>query len=504
MPKITSRIKDFGDMVHTEAMAWGLQTGKNIEFIDEALACLTELKVLINKHEFASIINTGEFFSGDRGGPILTRLEKIFSNRFGFNLKIIRRMKLAYNAFAKNPGTNFETLLGETKKTFDLNKNIDQYIKKFLDKNKLKPENLSAAEYESYAISKEMCKVGEELTKRIKKGLIKVDATNIKLINASDLTFYINADFAGYLNTKISDIEKNHEKTTLAIILHEIGHLFDFVHSLNAEFVENNIIYEEIQDIAKKNGTLKDVYRIVVKDEDGNLKGAENIDTKSEAMIVIKIIKGVIERNKKFGIFKLNRLNQEEKADNFAAAFHLAGYKAAYIQYSAGRGKLLFDNPKVIYLQTFSIFRIVILLGQISYSVFKLLTVFPKLQSVLFGVLDALQYNNPENKQYRNGLDRTLMNKKYLLSSLKKVDYKKEPELYKDLTAQLKLVDEAIAMYKDYSDGIANMTTGLIRIIFKFLSSGRSDEIYNLEIMMEDMINNDLYGGSAMLKETLL
>ncbi len=503
--------------IKQEAAVWGLQGSENDKFIGEACYIIQEIKDLIRNKKYKSITDP---YAIDGFENLLKKFGKCLSNRFNVKIKV-------YNVSAENACVHNIMPVIENPLIYEKNK---EYISSFKDLLKELKNNKDKKEDNKVAITylNDIIKSSTEATNLIKNGILKIDLKNIKFLNAQDLTFYTEIGFSHFTHTR--RVEEFTQREILAIILHEIGHAFEFIHGLNTEVINNNSIYEEIEYLSKQNKTPTEILNMVFKDKNGKIKNSPKEE--NAIMCIVKFSKELINRKRTQGYVKLYRMNKELEADRFAIAFNLGKDLASALKklqsdrYSGGLldlqtinkgfffGKFrLLDYVNrtsvgrilTLYINFTLIFWMQMVKGVFATPMCIIANIIVYTTEIILTFLGLIGLEE-EYMHYRSLKERLIYIRTETIKILKRTDRKKEKELHDRLVEEIKEIDEKIADTYVVEDSIplVDIAIGaeICRFIISILSSNDKDtkEIVNLERRMEDLINNSLFHSTAALK----
>ena len=508
-----------------EATIFQPQTGENLTFIDDMLACFREFKTICEKYRYKAMVNGADMVSNGALKPVVERMESILSKRFGatYHITIDQDVCLG-NAYAIPVWPYLDTIDLECKNFY---KSVNENIKMLKEEIKNGEDTLTDRnELKNY---EKILKNGEIINKKIKNGLLKIDTANVRFINCEDLNVYVGIDLINFLIMPQYGLT---EREALGILLHEIGHTFEFIYGLNSELILNNNLYDEIEHIASKGGKIKDIAKVIVRSKDGKVIGGENLDKTNEVVIMAKCFKEVLNREEKHGWYKNRRLNQELEADKFASLFHLGVdvitglqkmrkynfYSSTQDVYSGlGRYLVSFSLIRLLLLLTkwFSILLITVfgvmvtLMGcGLFIGAFLTMVLYYAVKWVLNSVFYFQKAGVKELLEYRGFKDRAQHLKNETVKQLKRIDKKKHPELHQHLLKQIQMCEDVIGDTSKLWEGIPKsfyIPGEFLTCLLTYIIPGRktANELYNLELRMEDMVNNTLHVGSAKLRDAI-
>ena len=521
MLKIDTNIKNWTNSVHGEAMVFESQTGKNLEFIDEAEEVILEMQEHCRKHSFKSLVKK-EFWERDDSKILIERLSIILSKRFNIGFDIdCSTFFGSYNACAYLVLVD----LPLSKEHNKYLKDVKKWIKDFKKEIKEELDNGNELDYDQRRwdnMADNIDKQLKEVSNQILRGMLGIDVKNIKFVGAENVKVNVCIDIAGLT---LSPGHAFTPREMLGVLMHEIGHIFESVYSLNSQFRYNTNLYEEIEHLARKGKNIKEICKVLYKNDKELIPGGDNIDNKNEFICLAKFVKGLLSRQKTVGVNKTESLNREIEADKFAINFHLG------LDLTTALDKMYKDNARITkvdsnisylvintlipplgpvlrWLNQLTLLRIAALLIKIHLRIALDLAFTPIF--LLFDIIiSPILYitGRYDFEMYRKAGNRLKLVRDQTLKQLKKLDPKTNADLYNRLIEELDEMDGYIKDYGGNGDIIfknssAHIISGIVTCLISYISSNhkRMAEIYNLEHRLEDLTNNNLYLGSAKLK----
>ena len=534
----TNRLVDFTSLQHQEATVWGVQSGKNLEFLKELEILFDYLIKLCNKNAGSVYFKKGkdDVFNSGTFKDVSDNINKLLTDRFGVEIRGYYGTHglTPYNAYCVVYQPRLQTLQQDYE-------NLEKQVTEL----KSTMEETEKIDSVAYGQLTNLLDNLDKLKKQILSCKLSIDLKNIKFIDAGDAYIDLAVDVPSFALDPAFELTS---KEIIAIMLHEVGHAFESIHGLNTEFLSNNNLYEEIEHIASKCNSLKEVMKIVYKNEKGKIEGSENIDKSSDIMVLVKYSKYVLSKvdERKFtGRLKTRTVERELEADKFAAAFHTgADLTTGLLKLHKGFGKhgilmaVLPISPHMRWMVRFTLVRLIILGIRLTFSYYtKFLDrapitiskialyvfaskyinftpylVFSICTDAIIGILSsAVMYNiteSPEKQAYRSLPNRLGFIRNQCVKNLKKLDRKKDKQLYDYILAEIEEIDKATKYISSgltahtYISSDTHVTGGFIYMLQSYLSRNlkNSIELQNLELRMEDMINNDLYVASGKLQ----
>ncbi len=507
----------------SEAVVWGIQGDKNKDFINQSLFILHDLRKRAIEKGFSALYDSGRWGRNDEVVlDLLNKLSKVFSKRFGANFNV--RVGYDLNACAYVACPSVRTMSQDFRNLFEIClKQLKRY--KFLPKER---------KYDAYNINNK--EIFENiinnmnlLNKKIKEGMLKIDINEIKFVDCENITFDFLVGFPDFFFPYKEELAFTNREI-LAIMLHEIGHLFENLHGLNTEFIEQNILYEELEYLAKQNKTPKEILNILYKDKNGIIRG-EEYKGDNDIIVLAKFSRDLIHRHKKLGYGRNINLNKELEADKFSVAFNMGKDLASGLDKlfkvsgmtTVWRTQYTFDTfgryGNII--QRTYIFRLFVFFANLTMlAVDTAVLAGYTLSFGLFGLLYGLglilvnhiviftlliTFNTePTLQTYRSPKERISYIKREVIKILKRTKMETNPDLYKDLLSQIREIE---AIENDTTNLIKMKTIfgttygEYIRLCWSYLNVYQeSNESYMLERRMEDLIHNMLYVAKAELE----
>lgn len=438
---------------------------KDDPFIKLALSCMEDFNKLIRKESIRSVIQLSsnkkaleEFIS------ILPRLENIIQDRFGIPNKIIITAKTLMACLPVPPEQDHAMNLS------------------FLEElNRIKDGANDDAKYAK------IVKSVESITKHLKESTgIKIDRNKAYISGFPknyNVYFFINP-FSCFLEYELKPIE------AVAILLHEIGHVFTHLEYLYRVTAQTTVLIEtSLENIDKgkspKETLLLTANKIMLRKE------VEELENKTLPVITLEVLRGCFRITE----HKHSYIDSEQQADQFVGRFGLGLELAEVIKKLPNNESYVEDN--LIKLIKVLVSGVILTIAAFIVMVPIFIVFSASITTILFAFLIAdirnkLKKVNAESHydDYKQRINRikleVIRNLRMSVSS------------QKDLSDLIKHIDKICNIINSAPDNKDDLVTKMVN----FISSKHSNlkEAKLLEQMIEENMENDLHLASARLK----
>lgn len=410
----------------------------------------------------------------------LDKIDNIIKDRFGFTTKHC----------IKNDGNIIQTYTVPPQGLSTLiNKNIKQQIN-FLKDNVKENDNRSKLDkietVEDYnKLLSDVIKSSDSLEQQLGKGIV-INRKNAKIINLpNDYIVYVFIDTDELISYNLKPRE------LVAILLHEIGHIFNDI-EYSYTLVRNNFTFIDtfIDNVRNKNKSVKESLILSYSSATNN-QNFNVLKDKSTVNVLLTILHDIL-KQVKFNFNKNTNYQVEQLADTFAGRFGLhkeliiALNKINYDISNVGKYLLLLIN---IYL----ILNIVILFLISTVFSFNLILIF----SFIYGVVSILNYIVlfPDSDVFSlnihgNDYDRIKSIRNDAIKQLRTSNLNKTE--IKNILASIETIDLVI-------DSIPKPSIGPIQHIVNFLFHGKQKEMQKIDEMLSSLSENELHIAAAKL-----
>lgn len=410
----------------------------------------------------------------------LDKIDSIIKDRFGFTTKHC----------IKNDGNLIQTYSIPPQGLSTLiNKNIKQQMNFIKDNikendNRSKLDKIETVEDYNKLLS-DVIKSSDSLEQQLGKGII-INRKNAKILNLpNDYVVYIFIDTEELVDLNLKP------KELVAILLHEVGHIFNDI-EYSYTLVRNNFTFIDtfIDNVRNKNKNVKESlilsYSSVTGNQDFNM-----LKDKSSINVLLTILHDIL-KQAKFNFNKNTMFQVEKMADTFAGRFGLhkelviALNKSNYNVSNIGKYLLLLINIFLILnivilflISTVFSFNLILILSFI-YGVVSVLNYI-----IIFPDSDVLNLNIHGNDYDRVKSIRNDAIKQLRISNLNKTEIK-------NILVSIETIDLVI-------DSIPKPSIGPIQHVINFLFHGKQKEMQKIDEMLSSLSENELHISAAKL-----
>lgn len=460
------------EMIHTQMdVSFLKKIEKELEFIKD--------KIIL--HDIRSAY---KFFKADGIDTALDNINKILTERFGFNIKILYRNNSGLCTFTTYP--HDYNILNDSSNDFIYS--FGKYINNPKNKDiKFKDiKNIKTYDKNVDDVYNVLYKSFLSLKNTLDKSNVIIDIKNAKIHNLpKDFNVIVMMDISYMLHDKGLNRDPDN---LLAGILHEIGHTFTSIEK-SIYSVKNTIL---LMDSIRESINQEDPINLIKI----SYKKAFKVDLKDknalEALVIVKnTLEGYNFADDKN--FQNSRISAEQQADQFVSRF---GYGAQLIE-GLNKYNLLYrekSDIELVYENSNISLVIVILLLIIKFSIIMI----PLLLAVISMDISNVRNYNEHFKIYDTGLRRYLRLKQDAIRQIRLLDKSKELDKYllKRLEDTINTAEEKInIMNNEDNKNIIN------RFYDKIQYDSKTKKVVNMLELSESLMENDLHYLNLKLKQ---
>jgi len=311
---------------------------KSIQKLESHFSHLSD----ISEHYTSKLSSGLSYFTFKQTKPIITQMEKLISDRFKFNIKLVHMDNTPAAVLPTPPikdnviNEHAEELYEYTKDKLNLKDCKDKDCTHIKRPIKVKEyQDIHSVNKDENSIYYHVYNSFNNIQKTLRTDTVNVNLKKATIENLpKDYVIFIFTDFHLMFNTyKVTPQEY------IAIILHEIGHAFTHIsqsyRSVHNTSVLLNTIHNGLSQDKAYTPTLKLTYK--------QLGGKEDISDDSALTITLKTIDLYMDMTKELDMYNPHSYTDSEQlADNFATRF---GYGSHLV---SGLDKLTYSNHNVI------------------------------------------------------------------------------------------------------------------------------------------------------------
>ena len=308
--------------------------------------------------QFSDLINSGcksndEFFSNSNTKATINNIDNFIYERFGIRVKHIKSKGIPYACYPVAPN-----------QTNVLNREIEsqsKWIEKKLNEHesifgKIDESKVAKDAYEDInIIYKNLLNNRKAIIEYLKSDSIYIDLRKAKVSNLpSDYLVYIMADFHMLIN-----IHKLNEFEIVAILLHEIGHVFTHLEYSYRVANTTQVLVDTVKDVVmKQNNSTKENLRLVY-ERATKTKVSPEFEKMNNMTAAIYVGKGLI--NRTISAQDHSYTDSEQLADQFASKFGMGGYLVTALDKLHGLDSPLTFMKSLWYISQGEIYTFIIL-----------------------------------------------------------------------------------------------------------------------------------------------
>ena len=185
-----------------------------------------------------------------------------------------------------------------------------------------------------WLLNGEYNKILDDTEKRLRGGDIEIDYEKARFSKSSKVKAIMYYDFNWLYSNFTCDKHAKDPRVISGIILHEVGHIFEYMKGITLMTDRNRVMSNYINDVAKKGNGRKYRLQLIESIEDPEArKVLEGSEKDSRAVFGIKYAKAVVKdfQNRELsGVY--NIVAMEDDADQFAARFGYSAELASFFQ----------------------------------------------------------------------------------------------------------------------------------------------------------------------------
>lgn len=451
-------------------------------FVKQCAKCFEDIIASVKKSKSTT---TSAYLKKSEIRAAVDRIDMLVKDRFGLPIKHITDNMTPYACFPVAP--NMNTVL-------DVNTNWDalmDYAKDKEIKGKVKDE-IMFTENSIYRIAKS----AKELEKTLNSKGITIDLKKAYISGLpNDYVCYVLFELNFLIvKCKMSPLE------LVAVLTHEIGHLFTHIEYTYKTLAKTNVLIETVfENTVKKGKSSKDTLLLIASEvlPDSEIKKLEN---KSTPVIAVNVIKGIT----KLTLQPHWYTDSEQLADQFSNRFGLGEELATALSKFPGISKEFMEDFFYFNLIPLWIITICCVLLTV-FAVLPIGLMFVYLSSIPITLLLTIEYfragkefetNIAAGRTYDDTMQRYNRIKLELIRRLRSCELPK-PEL-NNILSKIETLDNLIS-------NAPKVELGWFEQIKRFFNPSRLNlaESKEFEQLIENMMENKLHVASAKVKTLL-